>query len=419
MSRCTLSHPTRILSGKIRLPASKSVSNRLLIIRALTPELVALGNLSEAEDTTVMNALLEKSKQQTGGEETYDCGPAGTTMRFLTAYFATQPGVRILTGSERMKKRPIKILVDALRTLGAKIDYLGEEGFAPLRVEGGPLRGGEVEIDGSVSSQFVSALLMIAPVLHNGLVIRFRGEVTSRPYINMTMQIMEKFSVYPIWQEDGISVSSQPYCASCEDITGIEAEPDWSAASYWYAMVALADKADILLEGLRSESLQGDRVTAHLFEFYGVHTEFTDEGAQLKKLPLPSKSFAFDFDDTPDIVQTFAVTAAGLRVPSLFRGVSTLKIKETDRIAALISELSKINVQSSEPEPDNFEVTGFPDQFPEEVTFDSYEDHRMAMALAPLALVTKQITIRHPEVVRKSYPKFWEQLKAVGFTVDI
>lgn len=423
MSRCILTKPDKKLTGSIHLPASKSESNRLLIMQALSEEPFSIENLSDAEDTVTMKALLEKAAQEHPAGEIFDTGAAGTTMRFLTAYFSTLPGTRVLTGTERMKKRPISILVDALRQLGAKIDYLEEEGYPPLQIEGAPLRGGEVELDGSVSSQFVSALLMIAPVLHNGLVIRFKTEVTSRPYINMTARIMEKLGVYAVWQDDetAISVSQQPYLPSTEDIITISVEPDWSAASYWYAMAALSEETDLYIHGLKKESLQGDSMTANVFTFFGVNSVFDESGTGVrlsKAAYVPSEKFGFDFVDTPDIVQSVAVVAAALKVPSLIRGVHTLKVKETDRVAALIKEIAKIGAKINEPGPGMMEVDVFEDIVASTLEFDTYEDHRMAMSLAPLALKYDRITINDPGVVRKSYPGFWEDLKKVGFVIS-
>lgn len=422
MKHFRVSKSNRSLKGTIVLPASKSESNRLLIMQALSEEPFSIENLAVAEDTVTLKALLDKSV--TAGEEdhVYDAGAAGTTMRFLTAYFSTLPGTRILTGTERMQKRPISILVDALRQLGAKIDYLGKEGFPPLKIEGTSLRGGEIELDGKVSSQFISALLMIAPLLHNGLVIRFKGEITSRPYINMTVRIMEKLGVYAVWQDDdtAISVSQQPYLPSAEDIITLTVEPDWSAASYWYAMAALAEEVDLRIEGLKKYSLQGDAVLAQLFTFFGVNSEFDENGTSVrltKAAAVPSEYFGFDFSDTPDIVQSIAVVAAAHKVPSLFKGVHTLKIKETDRVAALIRELARIGATLEETAPDMLEITGFEDTVQDPLEFDTYEDHRMAMALAPLCLMFGDITIKDPDVVRKSYPGFWDDLKKAGFLV--
>lgn len=418
----TISKKDRNLHGEIRLPASKSESNRLLIMQALAEEPFYIGNLSDAEDTVTLKRLLDQAANEQTPGTIYDTGPAGTTMRFLTAYFSTCEGTRILTGTERMKKRPIRILVDALRQLGAKISYLEEDGYPPLQIEGTKLRGGEIELDGSVSSQFISALLMIAPVLHNGLVIRFSSEVTSRPYISMTMRIMEKLGVYAVWQdeENCISVSQQPYLPSTSDIITLNVEPDWSAASYWYAMAALADNCDLFIHDLKAESLQGDAILANLFTFFGVNSEFSEDGSgvRLRKAEyIPTKKFGFDFSDTPDIVQSIAVVAAAIKLPALFKGVHTLKIKETDRIHALKTELEKIGAHFTEPGPALFEVDRFTDDIRKPLSFHTYEDHRMAMSMAALA-IRYPVMIENPGVVKKSYPGFWDDLRSAGFEIS-
>lgn len=407
----SLSHPTKKLTGSIDLTASKSESNRALIIQALCAEPFAIRNLATAQDTQVLQQILSaKDTNQ------YDVGPAGTTMRFLAAYLSAQPGTHILTGSDRMKKRPIGILVDALRVLGARITYLEKEGFAPLQIEGGMLKGGEVEIDGNVSSQFISALLLISPVFQNGLVIRFKGEITSRPYINMTLNMLEEFGVYGVWQEDSISVSPQQYSLSADDFEYI-VEGDWSAASYWYAFAALAEEADFTVKGLKHPSLQGDAIVADLFTFFGVKTEYIEGGIRITKQYVKNEHFGFDFSDCPDLAQTAALTAAGLQIPAYFKGVHTLRIKETDRIAALKNELAKVGVAMEITDDSSFRILPG-DTLVQPSLINTYEDHRMAMAFAALAMKLDKITVEHPEVVKKSYPGFWADLKKVGFVVE-
>lgn len=260
-----ISHPTKKLQGSIELTASKSESNRALIIQALCREKFEIKNLATAQDTQTLQHILSSISQI---DSTYDVGPAGTTMRFLTAYFSTKPGTHILTGSDRMKKRPIGILVNALRELGATIEYMDAEGFPPLKITGKKLKGGEIEIDGNMSSQFISALLLIASEFQNGLVIKFKGEVTSRPYINMTLKMMEEFRVYGQWHENSISVSAQKYHKKSEPDYAYAIEADWSSASYWYAIAALANEADFTIRGLNYPSLQGDAIVANLFLFF-------------------------------------------------------------------------------------------------------------------------------------------------------
>ncbi len=388
----------------------------MLIIRELSGVEFPMDVFSDAEDTKTLVRILAEAKVGKGLGEVYDSGPAGTTTRFLTAYFSILPGTRVLTGSARMQERPIHILVDGLRALGAKIEYLGEPGFVPLKIEGGVLAGGEIEVDGSVSSQFVSALLLIAPKLHNGLVIHFKGPIVSRSYINMTIRIMERFGVHPIWSGNTLSVSGQNYYVP-ESETHFLVEPDWSAASYWFSMAALAKDVDVFIPGLRKDSLQGDRVTANLYDFFGVHATFEDGGVRLTKTGYRPKNVAFNFEDCPDIVQTVAVTASALKIPLLFCGINTLRIKETDRVAALQNEMRKYGVVCNEPENGVLGITAFATEKFSELTIHTYNDHRMAMSFAPLALLAP-VTFDDASVVEKSYPSFWEELKRLGFVVE-
>jgi 3-phosphoshikimate 1-carboxyvinyltransferase len=411
MKSLTLHHPTGILKGTVQLPLSKSECNRLLIINALSEVHFETLQLSDAEDTQKLQQLLTLAA--TAHDETvYDVGAAGTTMRFLAAYFAQLPGIRILTGSDRMRERPVGELVDVLRKLGAQIEYTEKEGYPPLRITGKRLSGGEVEMDGNVSSQFITALLLIGPTLHNGLVIRFRTEVVSVPYVNMTIRLMERFGASPIWHDDVLSVSPSKY-----NIEGAEhnVEPDWSAAAPWFTMAALAKEADILLGGLHSNSLQGDRVLADLAPFWGLTATFEDAGLRIRKQGGTPLNFAFDFGDCPDIAQSAAVTSAALRIPTLLNGLETLRIKETDRIAALQTELGKLNMRTEATDSWLNLIETQP--LPSSAKIDTYHDHRMAMAFAPLALRMSGLQINDPDVVKKSYPKFWEQMQHLGFVL--
>jgi len=405
----------RKLKGSVRLPLSKSECNRMLIIRGLSGTDEPMHSLSDAHDSQTLAQLLEKS-QKNSSDSIYDCGPAGTTMRFLAAYFSTLPGTRILTGSARMQKRPLGILVDALRTLGAQISYKGEEGFAPIEITGTKLKGGEVSLDGSVSSQFVTALLLIAPTLHNGLVIRFKGPVASTPYILMTLRIMERFGVFGIWDGDTLSVSNQAYVVD-DPQKQFDVEADWSAASYFYSLLAIADEGDIFLEGLHEQSLQGDAVLAWVFPFLGVSTKFEEGGVRITKNHYKPKSFAFDFEECPDIVQTCAVVAAAKKIPMLLRGLNTLRVKETDRIHALSTELKKLGVGVTEPGKGLLEIRTFDGEVMSPLEIETYEDHRMAMAFAPLAIQYPGLIMHDPAVVGKSFPGFWEELKKLGATI--
>lgn len=410
----TLNVP-KVLKGNVRLPLSKSECNRLQIIRAITGTHEQLPLVSDANDSQILLSLLEKSESNPS-DNTFDCGPAGTTLRFLTAYFSSLPGTRVLTGSARMQKRPLGILVDALRQLGAQIRYLGNEGFAPIEITGTKLQGGQIELDGSVSSQFVTALLLIAPTLHNGLVIRFKGPVASMPYILMTLRIMERFHVFSIWDGDTLSVSNQKYLVE-DPAKQFKVEADWSAASYCYGLVAIAEEADVFLEGLHEHSLQGDAISALVFPFLGVSTKYEEGGVRITKNHYAPKAFAFDFEDCPDIVQTCAVVAAAKKIPLLMRGLNTLRVKETDRIHALVTELKKIGVVCSEPGKGILEIRSFDGAKESDLIIDTYEDHRMAMAFAPLAILYPGIKMKEPHVVAKSWPNFWEELKKLGATI--
>ncbi|MCX6310457.1 MAG: 3-phosphoshikimate 1-carboxyvinyltransferase [Bacteroidetes bacterium] len=409
MQSISLSIP-KSLKGEVILPLSKSECNRLLIVRAITGTDFWIPEISDAEDTVSLARIIEELKSHEDGN-TYDVGPAGTTMRFLSAYLSSIPGVFNLTGSERMKERPIGILVNALESIGGDIEYSEKEGFPPLKIFGGPLQGGEIEVDGSVSSQFISALLLIAPTMHNGLVIHFKGTIVSRPYIDMTLRIMERFHVYPVWDGNTLSVSNQHYLIDDDPKKQFHVEADWSAASYWYSMVALADEADLFLPGLHQESMQADSVCALLFTFFGVKTTFEEKGIRLTKISCETDAFAFDFEDCPDIVQTIAVTAAALKIPVLFTGLNTLRLKETDRIEALKSELAKIGVSCDEPGRGLLQVKSFDGKVSEPITIETFKDHRMAMAFAPLAIKFPRINIENPDVVKKSYPGFWGEIK--------
>ena len=406
--------PGKSVSGKINLTASKSESNRALIIQALCKDSFTIHNLAAAQDTQTLARIIKEKDSASS----FDVGPAGTTMRYLTAYFATLPGKRVLTGTERMQNRPIGILVEALRQLGADISYLGKEGYPPLEINGRSLTGNEVTVDATVSSQFVSALLLIAPRLGHGLRINLEGNAVSHPYINMTLKIMEQFGVYGQWNETGISVSNQQYTTSERETPDFTVEADWSAASYWYAIAALSEDVDLEITGLRQQSLQGDSVLPHLFNFFGVKTEFTDSGIRLTKGKVLARTFGFDFSDCPDIAQTVAVVTAALNIPAVFNGIKTLGIKETDRLKAMTDELGKFGVTV---ESDELSMTLKPGESLSGkcVSVATHEDHRIAMSFAPLALVCEGgVEVQDPDVVGKSYPGFWDDLKAVGFTVE-
>lgn len=402
--RYTLSAPSQV-KGTIQLPASKSISNRALIINALAKATSQIENLSDCDDTRVMVRALTES------HEVIDIGAAGTAMRFLTAYLSVTSGTATITGTQRMQQRPIQLLVDALRELGAQIEYAVQEGFPPLHIIGRELNGGELTLKGSVSSQYISALLMISPVLTNGLLLHLTGNIISRPYINLTLQLMKEFGASASWvSESSIRVMSQPYCS-----VPFKVESDWSAASYWYQMVALSEQAEVELTGLFSNSYQGDSRGAEVFSRLGVATEYIPQGVKLIKSGELPKRLDEDFVDIPDLAQTFVVTCALLHIPFRFTGLQSLKIKETDRIAALRTELKKLGYVIQE-ENDSVLLWNGERCEPEAIpVINTYEDHRMAMAFAPAALRLPQLVIDEPQVVSKSYPGYWEDLKSVGF----
>lgn len=404
--RYQFSAPSAI-KATIQLPASKSISNRALIIHALSKGGDILSNLSDCDDTRVMIKAL------TEGNEVIDILAAGTAMRFLTAYLSATSGTHTITGTQRMQQRPIQLLVNALRDLGARIEYTGTEGYPPLRISGTTLSGPEITLKGNVSSQYISALLMIGPVLKNGLHLHLTGEIISRPYIHLTLQLMKDFGASAEWVSDhSISVKPQPYHS-----VPFTVESDWSAASYWYQIVALSSEAEIELTGLFHNSYQGDSRGAEVFAHLGVETVFTEQGVRLRKRGVQVQRLDEDFIDIPDLAQTFVVTCALLDIPFRFTGLQSLKIKETDRIAALKAELAKLGYLLRD-ENDSILIWDGERCEPQEVpVIKTYEDHRMAMAFAPAAICCPEISIAEPQVVSKSYPRYWEDLRQAGFRI--
>lgn len=404
--RYQFSAPSAI-KATIQLPASKSISNRALIIHALSKGGDVLSNLSDCDDTRVMIKAL------TEGNEVIDILAAGTAMRFLTAYLSATSGTHTITGTQRMQQRPIQLLVNALRDLGARIEYTGTEGYPPLRISGTTLSGPEITLKGNVSSQYISALLMIGPVLKNGLHLHLTGEIISRPYIHLTLQLMKDFGASAEWVSDhSISVKPQPYHS-----VPFTVESDWSAASYWYQIVALSSEAEIELTGLFHNSYQGDSRGAEVFAHLGVETVFTEQGVRLRKRGVQVQRLDEDFIDIPDLAQTFVVTCALLDIPFRFTGLQSLKIKETDRIAALKAELAKLGYLLRD-ENDSILIWDGERCEPQEVpVIKTYEDHRMAMAFAPATICCPEISIAEPQVVSKSYPRYWEDLRQAGFRI--
>ena len=391
----------------IQLPSSKSISNRAFIINALGNGTHHPENLSDCDDTRVMIRALNDDK------ETIDIMAAGTAMRFLTAYLSVTPGTRIITGTERMQQRPIQVLVNALRELGADIEYVANDGFPPLRITGRELRKDTISLPGNVSSQYISALLMIAPVLTNGLTIRLTGDIISRPYINLTLQLMNDFGVRAEWTDDHrLKVEPQAYHS-----TPFYVESDWSAASYWYQIVALSKEAEVTLPGLFKDSYQGDSQVAGIFRSLGVETIYKDKTVILKKNGKSVERLDYDFINQPDLAQTFVVTCALLNIPFRFSGLQSLKIKETDRMAALITEMRKLGYILHETDGSVLSWEGERCTTEEHPAIDTYEDHRMAMAFAPTCLALPEILINNPQVVSKSYPRYWEDLRQAGFII--
>ncbi len=395
------------VSGMVVLNGSKSISNRTLIIQALCEEKFEIENLSSSDDTIALQKALASENN------IIDIGAAGTTMRFLTAYFAVFGSKEIiLTGSERMKQRPIKILVDALQELGADIQYLENETCPPLKITGQKITGGKLEINATVSSQYISALLLIAPALEKGLELTLVGDLVSRPYLEMTLNLMNYFGVKSNWSENTIIIKPQIYKAK-----PIKIEADWSAASYHYAIMAFADKGKLQLKGLFKESFQGDSVLSSMMEFFGVQTKFLDDGVELSKVGEAESNFEYDFIKCPDLAQTITVVCAGLNIKGKFSGLQTLAIKETDRTKALQTEFLKMNVRFEEVGntweiyPENIELN-------RNISIDTYHDHRMAMSFAPLSMFFDNgLTINQPNVVSKSYFYYWDDLKKLGFKI--
>ena len=416
MTQYTITAPNRI-QHTAKLPASKSISNRALIIHALSGGRILPENLSNCDDTEVIVSALQENPYEINSKA------AGTAMRFMTAYLSVKEGEEhVLTGTERMKHRPIGILVDALRFLGADITYLEEEGYPPLRICGRRLDGGILEVPGNISSQYISALLMIGPVLNNGLTLQLTGDVISRPYIDLTLWTMREFGADAEWSDyNTIEVHSQPYHERSYYI-----ENDWSGASYWYEIVALSKdpEATVRLEGLMDGSKQGDSSVRYIFSLLGVKSIFetTEQGkpttVTLQHTGRCVPRLEYDFVNSPDLAQTFVVTCALLNIPFHFRGLSTLKIKETDRIEALKKEMRKLGYVLRDVNSSELIWDGEQCRPGLQHGIDTYEDHRMALSFAPVSLRQDSLSINNPQVVTKSYPYFWEDLRKAQFKVE-
>jgi 3-phosphoshikimate 1-carboxyvinyltransferase len=403
-----ISVASKKLNCTIPLTGSKSECNRALIMQALSDGAVRVDNISDAADTVTLNSILSGKSP-----ELVDIGPAGTAMRFLTAFYSVKDSEHMLTGSARMKQRPIGILVDALRTLGADIQYLEKEGFPPLKIKG-PLsqKTKEVRIKGNISSQYISALLLIAPKLEQGLNLVIEGELTSKPYVEMTLAMMEQAGIKHNWKGNVITIENQSF-----NKVVINVEPDWSAASYWYAIAALSEDAQLFLPGLNGYSLQGDSIITEIMANFGISSQFKDGGVYIFKEAKKIERKIFDFKECPDLAQTVIVCCAAMGHEATFTGLETLKIKETDRVNALQTELLKIGVKLIEKNQTyKLDCSGL--DLNKRVKIATYDDHRMAMAFAPLALVMPELEIEDHLVVEKSYPDFWKHLGIAGFNIS-
>ena len=382
-----ISHPTKVVNCEIDLPSSKSISNRLLIIKAFCKVKFLIKNLSESDDTILLkNALNSK-------EKTINVSHAGTSFRFLTSFLSIQKGKEfILNGSDRIKERPIKELVNSLQELGVKIEYLEKEDFPPLKIIGTEIDGGEIEIDGTISSQFISSLLLIAPNLKNGLILKIKGELVSKPYVLMTLKLMGEFGINWTWNKDVITILKQEYVAKNYTV-----ESDWSAATFWFQSASLSEKCKIILRGLNEESIQGDSACKKIFKDLGVDSVFKNGDLILTKNKRISPSETYNLIETPDIYQSLKCTLFILNKDSEFTGIQTLRNKETDRITAIENELLKLNTPK---------------------IIETYNDHRMAMSFAPLSLKFEELQISNPRVISKSYPNYWKDLKKGGFKIS-
>lgn len=406
----------RHIKGELTLDGSKSISNRALIMLALANADADqfLSHLSTSNDTVTLQHLLANRNQS----DTFNAGDAGTVFRFMAAFLAIRPGTQVLTGSARMKERPIGPLVTALRALGADIQYLEKEGYPPLQIGSPTAMGVETHtltIDAGVSSQFLSALLMIGPYLPKGLELIPSGKMVSKPYLDLTMTMMQRFGAICRWENDRIIVQPGQYMPQ-----PLRVEADWSAASYWYSFAALADSVELRLNGLTADSAQGDAVLAKMMTAFGIESRFEGDGVVLTKTGTVRQLFEWDFLECPDIAQTLAVTCAATGIQGLFTGLETLSIKETDRILAIKQELAKADVtfaklpprfNKKSPEKTWYMVDGKA-HWEDKIQIATYGDHRMAMAFAPLAMLGT-IVVEHPDVVKKSYPSFWKDVEKI------
>lgn len=393
----------------IHLPGSKSISNRILIIKALSGLNFEIKNSSDSDDTKHLHEALNHYKNSS----LINVGHAGTDMRFLTAFLSLENGSYELTGSDRLQQRPVKDLVEVLKTLGADISYKNKEGYPPLLISGKQLSGGTVEISGSVSSQFITALLLVAPYFTNGLELTITGDLVSKPYVNMTIELMKEFGASVIWNKNSIIVKPVPYTYSKNEFV---VESDWSAASYYYSIAALSElNTSLPINGLFQKSLQADSICAEIYKNFGVKTSYSENEITITKSAAVSKSqVEYNFIECPDIAQTVVCTCVGLQIPFTFTGLQTLKVKETDRIIALKNEFLKLGIQLIVSD-NSIQWLGENSLNKSiSVSISTYNDHRMAMSFATLCVLLDKVIIEHANVVSKSYPLFWEHLKSIG-----
>lgn len=412
--------PPAAIHGVIDLPSSKSISNRLLMIQSLCKEPFQIHDLSDSGDTRILSSLCSKITEDQLHESPcmLDCGMAGTVFRFLTARVCLEDGEWLLTGNQRMLERPVGDLVEPIRKLGANITYHGDEGYPPLLISGTQLKGGEVEVRADTSSQFISALLMIAPVLPGGLKLILNGRIVSRPYIDMTLSLLEAFGV-PSYESKG--TITVPECSyKPRDII---VEKDFSAASYWFEMVALNPGAKVLLKSLHLSGLQGDAAVVDIFRDLGVATSPEKDGLLLSHTGFVTPYISFDFTDFPDLFPAVASTCAGLGVPGLFTGIEHLEFKESRRITAIVEELAKTGIsfhyQQKPYGQSSLSISAEHRDHSREILMNTHQDHRLAMAFAPLSLKWNAIRLDDPQVVSKSYPSFWDHLQACGFRTEM
>lgn len=392
----------------IHLPGSKSISNRILIIKALSGLDFEIKNISDSDDTKHLQEALEYYKSF----KVIDVGHAGTDMRFLTAFLSLKNGNYELTGSDRLQQRPVKDLVEVLQTLGADISYKNNVGYPPLLIKGKQLSGGKVEISGSVSSQFITALLLVAPYFTNGLELTIIGDLVSKPYVNMTVELMKEFGASVIWNNNKITVHPVPYTYLKKEVT---VESDWSAASYYYSIVALSDvNTSLRINGLFHNSLQADSVCSEIYKNFGVTTFYSENEITITKSTTVSKSeLEYNFIECPDIAQTVVCTSVGSQISFTFTGLQTLKVKETDRIIALKNEFLKFGIELMVSD-NSIQWNGENSLNNATVSIATYNDHRMAMSFATLSVLLDELVIEEANVVSKSYPLFWEHLKFIG-----